>query len=388
MSLQNVEAVMKTGKQGGKEWYDDSLTTWGGGTDGQAWQMTDGTDTEFSKFIIFGKEHKAGEKYVRLFWLIEVFSESSNWSKPRSITLNTYLDAGKLTQLACLGRKNKKTDETKWVPARNSFTVKEIVLGSHNGGQGTGHGYFYFGHDCVVPPVHPPPNGEDPTCIWAIMAGKQFRDGRVTNTVKISGDDQTAMVKCIQDVYATRTSTLKCFYTGLGTDGEIPADYIEIKEPTKCGPETETYIKLNAQGYSDVEIQAICQKVATDTPSGCIGWIPKTGDSLKFDCVCPANFIQNSKKYFEFNQFSGPGPAAEDRSLKTTLAGELPSGGCKTDSIALPGCLVTEIREPGPNWMGDVSGELCRVCKKGWYLDYTEEGSPHCAGIQSYPANT
>jgi len=71
--------------------------------------------------------------------------------------------------------------------------------------------FFFHGGDCGLPPTHPPGDAEDTECIWAILAGKQLKDGRVENVVDRTGSDTNAIVRCIQNVYATRTSTLKCF---------------------------------------------------------------------------------------------------------------------------------------------------------------------------------
>lgn len=368
MSIQNVQAVMKTGKTPTRQWYEEH-TNWGNTS--HEWQ----TDSSNTRFILFGSHHTSvGAKSIKTvgtYWMIEVLPESAPMTNKLQ-GLSTYLDVGKITQFACLCRKDVATEKTRCVPAKNTYTIKEVVLGFHNGGAGTGNDFFYHGTNCVVPPVHPPPNGEDPECIWAIMAGKQFRDGSVKNVVKAGGENSAALVKCIQNIYATRTSTLKCFYTGVGAEGDIPDNYIKIPEDNNdCYQSSD----LKNQGYTDQEIKRICDKVATDTPSGCLGYKDTNPKNKKtYECVCPAIFGTTSSGVFRFNDFAmaPTAKAYEDRSLNRNLSGNLnPNKGCKTKHIVAEktGCLVADA-EDYVFW-GDVRGEECRACKTGWYLDYS-----------------
>jgi hypothetical protein len=262
--------------------------------------------------------------------------------------------------------------------------------------------YFYFGEDCAIPPIHLPPNGEDEECVWAILAGKQFKDGRVINKIESAGSSYSdAVVKCIQNVYATRTSTLKCFYTGLGINDD-DSGYILIGN-NGCASGGPTHTRLTEEGYTEAEIADICDKIENDTPSGCTAYAPAltalwpNAQPEDWQCVCPANFnqavntaesmwLEGGSRFYRWNAFPfGHDGSIQDRTPKDNNGSiTADTWGCTLDneSTANEGCLITEASTSVYRWARDVTGSRCRVCKPGWVLD-THNDNPYCFGASA-----
>jgi hypothetical protein len=404
MGLQNMEEfTTRGGDQSGKSFFETEAHFGGNATnEGDRWNEY-GSGFH-SKWLVKG-DFKQGidsretstngvMKYSAVYWLTEIYGDNAPHVKG-----TTYVDAATLTQLICLCR--VKGENKKCVPARTVYTIKKNAL-EHFGGYthlvDAPHKYFFFGEDCAIPPIHLPPNGEDEECVWAILAGKQFKDGRVKNTIKSVGNNYAdAVVKCIQNVYAVRTSTLKCFYTGLGIDATV-SGFIMIGEGS-CVKGNLTYNRLSEEGYTEAEISAICNKIEEDTPSGCTGYAPAVKDLWPssgpedWQCVCPANFNQalttpeidflGSNKFYHFNAFPfGHDGSTQDQTIKDNVGSiTADTWGCTLDNenSSNEGCLVTEASDSTYAWARDVTGSKCRVCKPGWVLDI-HNGNPYCFG--------
>jgi hypothetical protein len=410
MGLPNMEAfTTRGGDQSGKEFFQTD-THFGGGSSNDNNKWTNYNSGASSKWIVKG-DFKQGVdsretssngvmKYSAVYWLAEIMGEHAPLVKG-----TTYVDVATLTQLICLCRVKGATK--KCVPARTIYTIKKNALDAYGGYTNlvdNPHKYFFFGEDCAIPPIHLPPSGEDEECVWAILAGKQFKDGKVENRIQSAGSSYSdAVVKCIQNVYATRTSTLKCFYTGLGISDEDNG-YILIGQDG-CATDGFTRVRLTDEGYTEAEVDAICDKLESDTPSGCTGYAPalvslypNAKPDEDWQCVCPANFNQSvntaevdwptTPKMYQWNAFAiGHDGSTQDQTPKidnTSITAD--TWGCSLDneSTSNEGCLVTEASTSEYRWTRDVTGSRCRVCKPGWVLD-THNDNPYCFGASAKP---